>query len=89
MERRMFKRNGIRRLNWLSSKANKLAAMLALMSLTILLPNCATTPITATSVKSVCAGWRPITFSAAKDTRETVDQVRTHNKTGQRRRCWK
>jgi hypothetical protein len=36
---------------------------------------CAATPITGTA----CSAFRPITYSAAKDTPETVAQVRKHN----------
>jgi hypothetical protein len=43
---------------------------------------------TATSVESICAGWRAIRYSGRGDTAMTIKQVRTHNRVGQSRGCW-
>lgn len=35
------------------------------------------------------AAFRPITYSSAKDTAETVRQIRVHNATGRKLKLWK
>lgn len=47
---------------------------------------CQTT--SSTEIKAQCAAWRAITYSAKKDTADTVRQVRVHNRTGQNLGCW-
>lgn len=53
------------------------------------LAGCQTTGTTATTIKSQCAAWRAITYSAKGDTKLTVDQIRVHNAVGKRLGCWK
>lgn len=61
--------------------------VLVLIPLLALLAGCQTT--TATTTRTVCAPWRPITYSGTKDTAPTVKQVRTYNQTGRNLGCWK
>jgi hypothetical protein len=63
------------------------AALLASSALSVL-SGCATTGTTATTIDGQCAAWRAITYSSKGDTAETVRQVRVHNLTGQKLRCW-
>jgi hypothetical protein len=57
--------------------------------LLLMLPACKTTGTTATTIESQCSAWRAIRYSAKKDTKLTVDQVRIHNAVGKRLGCWK
>ncbi len=57
---------------------SKLAA-LATLALPLTVAGCQTaTPTTATT-NAVCSAWQPITYSASKDTPETVRQVVGNN----------
>lgn len=79
----MFKKNGTP----LCRKPSRTATLLALgLSLT-LLTGCGTIS-TATNKQAQCAAWRAISYSAKKDTAETVKQVRVHDATGKRLGCW-
>ena len=91
MEWPEFKLNGMLRLLHLSSNQKRLGKMLSLTCLAILLSGCATTNITGTTTnrQSKCAAWRAITYSASKDTKMTVDQIRTHNAVGKKLGCWR
>lgn len=89
MEWPAFKLNGTRLSRLPSSNQKKLVKALSAMCLMTLLTSCVTTGATVTDTRSRCAAWRAITFSAGKDTRMTVDQVRTHNAVGRRLGCWK
>ena len=91
MDRPAFKRNGTRLLRRLSSNQKRLVVTLSAMCLLTLLPACVTTDTTGTTTsrQSRCAAWRAITYSASKDTRMTVDQIRTHNAVGRKLGCWK
>lgn len=62
-------------------------ALLLLLALS--LPSCATTRTTATTAEALCAPWRAISFSGRNDTAQTVRQVRVHNATGAKLKCWK
>ena len=53
-----------------------------------MLAGCATTRTTVTTARAQCAAWRAITYASQHDTAETVRQVRVHNRTGQKLRCW-
>jgi outer membrane murein-binding lipoprotein Lpp len=66
----------------------RLAQLAAALLASSLLAGCATTATTATTAKAQCAAWRAITYSSKNDTAETVRQVRVHNRTGQKIRCW-
>jgi len=45
--------------------------------------------VVATSPRTVCAPWKPITYSGTRDTAPTTKQVRVHNLTGRNLGCWK
>lgn len=66
----------------------RLAVTLSLLSMPCLLAACQTTGMSATTNKAICGPWRPITYSAKKDTPATVKQIRTHNRTGANIGCW-
>jgi hypothetical protein len=65
-----------------------LSSLIPLCLLALSLAGCAT-DMTATATKTLCAAWRPITYSGTRDTSNTVRQVRVHNKTGQNLGCWR
>jgi len=74
----------------------KTLKILCLLSLTMTLGGCfATTRTTVSAGNSEpnraarCAGWRFIKYDGDVDTLETINQVRTHNAVGERKRCWK
>lgn len=80
------------------SKRLPLVQSVALLILASVISGCATLtpginsppPPNKISIgKLVCAPWKPITYSTNHDTKETVDQIKTHNKTGQNLHCWK
>jgi hypothetical protein len=45
----------------------------------VLLAACQTTQTTATVDKAVCTIWRPVTYSAANDSEQTIAEVRQQN----------
>lgn len=51
------------------------------------LQGCAT-GLTATTSQAQCSGWKPITYSGKRDTKETVKQAQVHNLTGKKLGCW-
>lgn len=68
--------------------------LLSLLALSLPIGACSTlTPATVTvgsgpqASKARCAGWRPITYSGADDTLDTIEQIRVHNQTGVNKRC--
>ena len=63
------------------------ARMLVLLLSAMLLQGCAT-GLTATTSQAQCSGWRPITYSGKRDTKETVLQAQSHNLTGKKLGCW-
>jgi hypothetical protein len=74
------------------------ALVLTTTLIALALAGCQTTRGTVTTGKRVspeverqarCAGWKDITYSGKSDTKLTVDQIRRHNSTGIRKRCWK
>lgn len=84
-----FKRNGMPPKGLLFKKARRPAVMLCAMLASSLLVGCAAIPTTATTIEAQCAAWRRIRYSASKDTKMTVDQIRIHNETGRNLGCWK
>jgi hypothetical protein len=50
---------------------------------------CAATRTTATTVEALCAPWRAISYSGRNDMPQTVRQIRVHNATGAKLKCWK
>lgn len=59
---------GIGRRNWTVS---------GVLLLLVLLAGCKTTPSTGTS--DVCLIWKPVTYSALKDSPETIGEIRSQN----------
>lgn len=47
--------------------------------LVLLLVGCGAQPVVDGSGRVACQAFRPITYSASKDTPETVEQIRGHN----------
>ena len=62
-----------------------LAALVGTIALA--LGGCAST-MTATTSQAQCSGWKPITYSGKRDTKETVQQAQIHNLTGKKLGCW-
>ena len=76
----------VMRLSAVSALLQAPAVLVVLLAL-VALGGCATAT-TATTTRTVCAAWRPITYSGSKDTATTVRQVRVHNTAGSNLRCW-
>jgi len=55
----------------------------------LVLAGCQTTSTTVTTREAQCKPWRAITYSSSKDTKQTVQQIRVHNRTGQHLKCWR
>jgi hypothetical protein len=89
MVRPGFKLDGARPFKLPLSRLTKLALALFALLTAIPLAGCQHTGTAsgATSLKVVCRPWRPIYYSK-KDTSKTQNQVRIHNGTGERLRCW-
>ena len=79
------RKNGTKQMLAMSKRAGKLVLTLSVM---LSLAACAGMNSTGTGSRVACSGWKPITFSTAKDTKETVTQVRVHNQTGRNLKCW-
>lgn len=52
---------------------------LAIASITLPMQSCSTLETATVASEALCISDKPITFSATKDTPETVSQVREHN----------
>jgi hypothetical protein len=73
----------------MSAMRSKPVVTLSAMLLLTILTGCATTSTTGTGTRVSCAGWRPVTFSAKHDSKQTIQQARTHNAVGRKLGCWK
>lgn len=88
--RSVFKLSGTLRKAIHSKSARRLALTAFVMLLALPLANCQHTGIqtSVTDNDGQCVAWRKI-LASRKDTAMTVQQVREHNATGRRLRCWK
>lgn len=71
----------------LSRQQSNAAKVLAVMLSATSIAGCQTVT-SSTETRAQCAAWRSISYSAKKDTTDTVRQVRVHNRTGQNLGCW-
>ncbi len=87
----VFKHSGTLRAIMPLTMLRALGLMLFVTLLASLLVGCQTSGMgtTVTDNEGQCIAWRAITYSTKKDTAMTVQQVREHNATGKRLRCWK
>lgn len=80
--------NGMSLYELLPSRLVRLVLVLSVTSVACGLGGCATTGTTAVNTKIICKPWRSITYDTTKDTQQTIYQIRVHNRTGERLKCW-